>query len=57
MTKIFVMTGLIIGSFAGGYVPVLWGGSVFYISSLLLSALGTFIGIWVEFKVAQRLDV
>ena len=57
MTKTFVMTGMIIGSLAGGYLPVLWGGSVFSMSSILWSAAGAFFGIWVGFKVATRLDI
>jgi hypothetical protein len=57
MTKTFITTGLIVGSLAGGYVPVLWGGSVFSISSLLFSALGALAGIWVGFKIARRLDL
>lgn len=57
MAKTFIMTGLVVGSIAGGYVPMLWGGSVFSFSSLFLSALGAIAGIWVGFKVSQRLDI
>ena len=57
MSKTFIMTGLVVGSIAGGYVPLLWGGSVFSLSSIFLSALGAFAGIWFGFKVAQRLDI
>jgi len=57
MTKTFITTGLIVGSLAGGYIPVLWGGSVFSISSLLFSALGALAGIWFGFKIARRLDL
>jgi hypothetical protein len=57
MSKTFVMTGLFLGSIAGGYVPLLWGGSVFSLSSIFLSALGALGGIWLGFKIAQRLDI
>jgi len=51
------MTGLFLGSLAGGYVPLLWGGSVFSFSSIIFSAIGAFAGIWLGFKIAQRLDI
>lgn len=57
MTKTFIMTGLFLGSIAGGYIPLLWGGSVFSISSIVLSGVGALVGIWLGFKVAQRLDI
>ena len=57
MSKTFIMTGLFLGSIAGGYLPLLWGGSVFSISSILLSGAGALAGIWLGFKVAQWLDI
>lgn len=57
MMKTFVMTGMIVGSIVGGYLPALWGGNVFSMSSLFLSALGAFVGIWAGYKAATRLDV
>jgi hypothetical protein len=57
MQKTLIMTGLFVGSIVGGYIPALWGGSVFSISSILFSALGAFLGIWVGYKAAQRLGV
>jgi len=55
MTKTLVMTGMIVGSLAGGYVPMLWGGSVFSISSIMLGAVGGFAGIWIGYKIAARI--
>ncbi|MCX6762694.1 MAG: hypothetical protein NT093_02845 [Candidatus Moranbacteria bacterium] len=57
MSKTFIMTGMIVGSLAGGYAPVLWGGSIFSFSSIIFSAIGAFAGIWAGFKIAQRLDL
>lgn len=57
MSKTFIMTGMIIGSLAGGYLPLLWGGSVFSFSSIIFSAIGAFAGIWLGFKIANRLDI
>lgn len=51
------MTGLFLGSIAGGYIPLLWGGSVFSLSSIFLSGAGALVGIWLGFKVAQKLDM
>ncbi len=51
------MAGLFLGSIVGGYFPALWGGSVFSISSILLSGAGALGGIWIGFKVAQWLDI
>lgn len=57
MSKTFIMIGLFLGSIAGGYVPLLWGGSVFSFSSIIFSAIGALVGIWLGFKAAQKLDI
>jgi hypothetical protein len=57
MSKTFVMTGLFVGSIADGYLPLLWGGSVFSFSSILLSGVGGLAGIWFGLKIANRLDL
>jgi hypothetical protein len=53
--KKIVMTGMIIGSTAGSYLPLLWGDSAFSLSSILFGALGGFAGIWAGYKIAVRL--
>ena len=45
--------GLTVGSLAGGYLPVLWGGDLFSFTSVLTSALGGFLGIWAGFKLGE----
>lgn len=40
-----------LGSLAGGYMPSLWGADMFSMSSILLSAVGGFLGIWVGYKI------
>ncbi len=42
-----------IGSAIGGYVPMLWGDSVFSMSSVLLTAVGGILGIWLGFKIGS----
>lgn len=51
--KPFVWLGLFIGSTIGGAIPGLWGASMFSISSILLSAVGGILGIWLGFKLSQ----
>jgi hypothetical protein len=55
MTKKFIMLGMVVGSFAGSYIPLIWGDSAFSMSSLFFGALGGFIGIWAGYKVADLL--
>lgn len=55
--KILIMTFMVIGSSVGGYVPVLWGGSVFSMSSVFFGAVGGLAGIWIGYRLAQRLGI
>jgi len=50
MDKKFVMLGMIIGSVIGSYIPTLFGADIFSFYSIIFSALGAFLGIWVAFK-------
>jgi uncharacterized membrane protein YeaQ/YmgE (transglycosylase-associated protein family) len=43
---------IFIGSAIGGFIPELWGASVFSYSSVLLSGVGAFIGLWIGFKMS-----
>jgi hypothetical protein len=36
----------LIGSLIGGLVPDLWGAGMFSYSSVLLSGVGAFVGLW-----------
>ena len=42
-----------VGGTIGGYLPVLWGGSAFSFSSILLSAVGAVVGIYFGWKMTQ----
>ncbi len=42
-----------IGSAIGGYIPTLWGAGFLSISSVLLTALGGMLGIWLGFKLSN----
>jgi uncharacterized membrane protein YeaQ/YmgE (transglycosylase-associated protein family) len=52
-TKMPVWIGLTIGSSIGSYIPSLWGAGMFSFSSLLFSAIGSIIGIYLGFKISQ----
>lgn len=45
---------VLIGSTIGGYLPILWGGSAFSMSSVILSAVGGILGIVVGYKLLSR---
>ena len=49
--KKFIMIGMVIGSIAGGYAPMLLGFDTIT-ASLAGSALGGFVGIWSAYKLS-----
>ena len=55
--KTIIFIGMGIGSYAGSYLPVIWGGSVFSVTSILLGAVGGFAGIWAGYRVAQQIGL
>jgi uncharacterized membrane protein YeaQ/YmgE (transglycosylase-associated protein family) len=44
--------GILIGSTIGGFIPDLWGAGLFSYSSVLLSAIGAFAGLWLGYKMS-----
>jgi len=48
-----VWVGMVCGSIIGGYLPLLWGGSLFSFTSVLLTALGGFLGIYLGFRISS----
>jgi outer membrane lipoprotein SlyB len=40
------------GTFAGGYVPSLWGGSGFSLSSVLFAVGGGIAGVWLGVRLS-----
>jgi len=44
---------LTIGSLIGSYLPTLWGAGFLSISSVILSAVGGFAGIYLGFKLGD----
>ena len=42
-----------VGGLIGSYIPALWGSSVFSMSSILFSGIGSIVGIWVAVKISD----
>ena len=53
--KTLVTIGMIIGSLAGGYLPVLFGAGIFSYTSVLTSGIGAIIGIWLGYKFGDSI--
>lgn len=52
-SKQLIWLGMFIGSTAGGFVPLLWGGSALSLSSVFLSAAGGILGIWAGYRISD----
>ena len=48
--KTLIWIGLTVGSLAGGYLPALWGGNAISFTSIILSAVGGGLGIWLGYR-------
>lgn len=55
MSKSVIFLFLFIGSTVGSYLPLMWGGSLFSLTSVLLSAVGGLLGIYVGLRVSQNM--
>lgn len=52
-----IWLGVAVGGTAGAYLPTLWGDAdVFGVTSILMSAVGSIIGLWLGFKTAKMID-
>jgi hypothetical protein len=48
--KARIWVGVLIGSTIGGFIPELWGDDIFSYSSVLLSGIGGFIGLYIAYS-------
>jgi len=48
-----IWLGMFIGSAVGSYVPALWGDSMLSFWSIILTAFGGIVGIWIGFKLSN----
>ena len=44
---------MFIGSFIGSILPELWSSNIFSMSSIILTAVGGLLGIWIGYKIGQ----
>ncbi len=51
--KTLVMGGMVIGSLAGGYIPVIFGAGLLSFTSVIGNAIGGLIGIWIAYKLTD----
>jgi len=55
--KILIYVGVTIGGIVGAYLPViLFHVDSFSIISILLGAVGSFVGLWAGYKLGQYLE-
>jgi hypothetical protein len=52
-SKSLVWIGMFVGSAIGGYIPALWGDNFLTFSSVISTAVGGIIGIWIGFKLSN----
>ncbi len=55
MNKLLIGIGMFLGSTIGSYMPILWGGSLFSITSILWSVIGGLVGIWLGYRISKYL--
>jgi len=53
-SKFLITVGLIIGTTIGSYLPLLWGDSVFSLSSVFLTFIGGLAGVWLGYKISRN---
>jgi len=51
MDKKVIFLGMLFGSVIGGYLPTIFGADAFSLYSIIFSALGAFLGIWISFRL------
>ncbi|MEI8175013.1 MAG: hypothetical protein WCG28_03625 [bacterium] len=52
-SKSLIWIFMAIGSVIGGYIPTFWGAGFFSFSSVILTAVGGILGIYLGFKMSN----
>jgi len=52
-SKSLIWIVMFVGSSIGGTIPLLWGDNFLSITSVLLTAIGGILGIWLGWKISQ----
>lgn len=53
MDSKMIWLGMFVGSTAGSFVPTFWGADMLSMSSIIWSAVGGFLGVWLGFKLSH----
>lgn len=53
MSRKMVLWGGMIGMSVGGYVPTLWGASMFSFTAMALSLAGAAAGLWLGYRLSN----
>mgnify|MGYP003339953228 FL=1 len=48
-----IWIGMSVGGVVGSFIPEIWGAGEFSFASIIFSAVGGFVGIWLGFKLSQ----
>ena len=51
--KFILMTGMVLGSSAGSWIPMLWGAGWFSLTSVFFGFLGGLGGIWAAYRLTR----
>jgi uncharacterized membrane protein YeaQ/YmgE (transglycosylase-associated protein family) len=55
--KFMIYLGITVGSVIGSYIPVvLFHVDMFSVWSILMGAVGSFVGLWVGYRIGQNLE-
>jgi len=53
--KSLIYLGIFVGGAIGSYIPVLFGQDVFSAAGILAGAVGSFLGLWVGYKIGNSI--
>ncbi len=51
--KSLVMLGMVVGSTAGGWLPMMFGVGAFSLTAIITTAVGGLLGVWIAFKLTN----
>ncbi len=52
-SKTLIWIGMFIGSTIGGFIPSIWGEGMLSFSSIIFTAIGGILGIYIGFKISN----
>ncbi len=55
MNKLIISIGAFVGSTIGGYIPLIWGGSLLSVTSIFLGMIGGILGIVIGYVISKRM--